>query len=97
MRFARDFGTVRELFPDGIDSLWDLPWKLAEAIFRALIILSWDNLPKDERPPENIWGDDRAIKEWFDAVEANRKTDADPDRQIEDPVDNAAAKGLIVG
>lgn len=97
MRFARDFGTVRELLPDGIRHLWDAPWKLHDAIYHALVIIGWqENLPDDEMPPENIWLDNSALRDWFKSVKAQRDLDADPKRQIEDPVQNDAARSLIV-
>lgn len=61
------------------------------------MFLSWDELPREERPPRRIWRDGAKLKEWFDDVSEKRKRDMDPKRQIEDPVDNAAAAGLIVG
>lgn len=100
VRLARDFGTVRELYPDGVDSLWDLPHPLFDAIRMASIFLSFEELPKDEQPPRRIWDDGDKLKEWFEEVERKRKAKYDSDgaisdRPIEDPVENAA--GLVVG
>lgn len=69
------------------------------AINRALVILSWqENLPKEEVPPRRIWLDGEKLKEHFAQVEKNRERENDPKKgKIEDPVDNAAAEGLIVG
>lgn len=62
---------------------------------QALVYLSFDELPKDERPPKRIWTDGEALKAWFDRVEQDRERKAQG-KEIEDPVDNAAAAGLIV-
>lgn len=65
---------------------------------QALVFLSWDELPNDERPPRTIWRNGDKLKEWFDDVKEKREREMDPKRNnIEDPVDNEAAKGLIVG
>lgn len=32
----------------------------------------WE-LPEDDVPPEAYWGDDEAIKEWFEAVKQRRR------------------------
>jgi hypothetical protein len=97
VRFARDFGTVRELLPDGITRLVDAPWRLFDAIYRAIAILGFEQLPRDEQPPEAIWLDNRALRDWFKAVDAKREREADPNKQIEDPVQNDAASALIHG
>ena len=95
MRLARDVGSVSGLFPD-FDDLLDLPHVLFDAIQRALFYLSFEELAKDEVPPKRIWGDDERLQEWFDEVR-RRRASGDSSKQIEDPVDNEAAKGLIVG
>lgn len=65
------------------------------------IYLSWDELPKDERPPRRIWHDGEKLQEWFELVNKRREEKfggkGGMDRSIEDPVENEAAKGLIVG
>jgi hypothetical protein len=44
-----------------------------------------------------MWRDGPALKEWFDAVKAKRERDMDPrNTDIEDPVDNEAARSLVV-
>lgn len=36
-------------------------------------VLSWyENLPKDEVPPEHIWEDSQGLDEWWETVEAKR-------------------------
>jgi hypothetical protein len=64
------------------------------------LVCSWeDNLEAHEKPPKRIWLDPKALKEWFDHVKAERKREAEGKgrRDIEDPQDNDAAKGLVSG
>jgi hypothetical protein len=96
VRLARDCGTVAELYPPGIDHLYELPHTLFDAIQQALRFLDFEELPKDERPPKSIWEDTEAMKEHFEAVEARRKEKVSGN-DIEDPVENEAAKDLLVG
>jgi hypothetical protein len=102
VRLARDMGTVRELFPPWFNELLDLPHPLFEAIRLAFLFLSWEELPDDERPAPRIWLDPKRLKEHFEAVKRKRAREmsggaSDWNRAIEDPVDNEAARGLIVG
>lgn len=78
----------------------DMPFPLHDAILRALMFLSWEELPDDERPPRRIWlyGDD--LRDWFREVRARRDEKygtGNSNSQIEDPVDNPAAKDLMSG
>lgn len=59
------------------------------------MVNSWDELEEDERPPKHIWTDGRKMHQWFRDVRSQRKSEGSDD--IEDPVENEAAKGLIVG
>jgi hypothetical protein len=100
VRIARDFGTVAELLPDGVDDLRDCPHTVFYAIRAALIFLSFDELSEDERPPKHLWDDNEQLHKWFDEVKKRRdekyggKSTPGP---IEDPVQNPAAKSLLVG
>lgn len=93
MRIARDFGTVAELLPDGVQDMRDCPHVLFSAVRNALVVLSFDELPADERPPRRIWNDGEQLKEWFDEI--NRRREEKPGAEIEDPVDNQAASSLL--
>lgn len=66
-----------------------------------MMILTFDELDRDERPPRRIWLDAERLGEWFKEVERKRKAKyggkGGEDRSIEDPVDNEAARSLIVG
>jgi hypothetical protein len=99
VRLVRDTGTVRELFPAGVDDVLDLPHTLFDAIGRASIFLGWEELPREEQPPRRIWLNSEALSEWFDEVRRKRARDMDPknrDHEIEDPVENEAA-GMLIG
>jgi hypothetical protein len=87
------------LFPPGITHLADLPATLHDAISKGLAFVSFDELPSEERPPRKIWLDSERLDEWFTEVEKRRKEKygVDGNKDIEDPVGNEAARGLIVG
>jgi hypothetical protein len=104
VRIARDFGTVSELLPEGFVDLRDCPHLFFEALRTAMVVLSFDELPKDERPPKHIWLDGEKLTAWFKDVERKREDkygggggDASRPGPIEDPVENEAARSLIVG
>lgn len=99
VRIARDFGTVAELLPDGFDDLRDVPHVFFEAVKHALVIVSFDELAEDERPPRRIWNDGEQLRSWFEDVKAKRaeKYGGKGPGPIEDPVDNDAAKLLLAG
>jgi hypothetical protein len=48
---------VAQLLPDGVQDVRDLPHTIFEAIRSALLIISFDELPENERPPRRIWND----------------------------------------
>jgi hypothetical protein len=88
---------VSQLLPDGITHLADAPYSLHDAILTGLRLLSYEELPKDERPPRDIWLDGDKLTAHFHEVERQRKekygikTDADDgDYEV-----NEAAMGLI--
>lgn len=102
VRLARDFGTVSQLFPEGIETVRDLPYTLFDAIRSALVFLSFDELPADEQPPKRIWLNANKLSEWFQAVKRRRdermnEGTSGSSAPIEDPVQNDAAAALVVG
>lgn len=100
VRLVRDTGTVRDLLPDGITDVRDLPHTIFDAILRAGIFIGWEELPADEQPPRRIWMNAEKLADWFADVRRKRERAADPrnrDHEIEDPVENEAAKALIGG
>lgn len=92
---------MSELFPAGIDNITDLPHGLWRAIRKALQVLAWHENAMDEKdiPPRAIWHDEDELGEFFKRRKQQRKRETDPDGpgEIDDPVENAAASGLIVG
>jgi hypothetical protein len=100
VRIARDLGTVQDLLPEGITNLADCPYNIHDAITKALLFLSFsEELEEKERPPKRIWLDPPRLKKWFEEVKLKReeKWGVDGKKEIEDPVENPAAKHLIVG
>jgi hypothetical protein len=104
VRVARDLGHgIRDLLPPWAHSIADAPYSLVSNISFALTVLRWrENLDDHEVPPKRIWLNGDALKAWFETVKSNRRREMrgeDPDRSqdIEDPVENAAARGLLVG
>lgn len=61
------------LLPEGITSLYDLPYSIFEAVRLGLVFASWDELPKEERPPKSIWFDGPELKKHWKAVERMRE------------------------
>jgi hypothetical protein len=103
LRIAKEHGTLDDLLPPGVNGLLDCPYTVFDAIRLGHIFLSFDELSADERPPKRIWLDGDALREWFEDVRRKReakyggKSDGGWDKSIEDPVQNQAAKDLIVG
>lgn len=93
LRLARDMGGMEQVLPEGVTAL-DMPHNIFEALRYGSIFVGFDELPADERPPKRIWLDGDALNEWFDDVRRGRAR-TEPD--IEDPVENEAARDLIVG
>lgn len=51
----------------------DAPNQMVQAINLALAVISWfENLPKDELPPRNIWWSEELLDEWFEDVRERR-------------------------
>jgi len=68
----------------------------------GLQFLSWEeHLEDGEQPPRSIWFNEEELSAHFERVKADRKAKYggkdDGPGPIEDPVENQAAKGLIVG
>lgn len=73
VRLARDIGNISSLFPPGITRLIDLPYTIHNAIISAIGFLSFEELPKDERPPRSIWMDGDALAAHWREVERARE------------------------
>ena len=51
-----------------------MPWPLQVAIEQGLQILNWyENLPKEDVPPEYLWEDAQGLEQWWESVEARRE------------------------
>lgn len=87
---------MSQLFPPDIHELADLPHHIFDAIRAAHIYLSFEELPEDERPPKRIWRDGDKMAEFFDGVR-RRRNEGSSQHVIDDPVQNEAARNLIVG
>lgn len=67
---------------------------------RSLAVLRWqENALRDEYiPARRIWLDDEKLNEFFAWVKKDNEARMKGDKKdIEDPVENAAAENLIVG
>lgn len=47
---------------------YNLPYTLAYAFRKQAQLDSFDELPKDKRPPRSIWHNEYRLTEWFDEV-----------------------------
>jgi hypothetical protein len=64
---------VSQLLPEGIDRLDDVPYTYWNALRVAMGFLTFDELPKDERPPREIWMDHDEMRKHWTAVELRRE------------------------
>lgn len=87
------------LYPPGISQAGDLPYHLHDAIAKGLAFVAFDELPSEEHPPKEIWLDTDKLTDWFKAVEKRRdeKYGGKGNKEIEDAVENDAARSLIGG
>jgi hypothetical protein len=88
---------VSALLPEGVSSLADAPYTLVDAITMGLGFLGFEEHAPEDRPPKRIWQDPERLKAHWAAVRKRWKAGGGGEQEIEDPVDNAAAAGLIVG
>lgn len=104
VRVARDTADgLKGLLPSWAQSVVDAPYSLVEHVAFALTVLGWrENLDTHELPPRRIWRDTDELKAWFERVKSDRRREmrgetTDRSREIEDPVQNEAARSLLVG
>lgn len=64
-------GGFLALWPKGV---LKAPWSLVVAVNEALQVISWHQLPRDERPPRHIWWSDKLLDQWFTNVYDSRNT-----------------------
>jgi hypothetical protein len=104
VRVARDMGDgLKGLLPSWARSAADAPYSLIEHVSFALTVIGWrESLDSHELPPRRIWQDPEELKAWFDRVKSDRRREmrgesTDRSREIDDPVQNEAARSLLVG
>lgn len=87
------------LFPEGVTDISELAYPLFLAIRRALIFLSFEEMPKEDQPPKRIWLDNDALSEHFARLERDRKEGSKPgiEGPIEEPVQNDLTRGIKRG
>ncbi len=64
------------------------------------MVIGFDELDEDERPPKRYWLDNERLEAWFKEVRRRRTQKyggGGGPGPIEDPVDNEAARSLLVG
>jgi hypothetical protein len=84
---------VSALLPEGITSLSDAPFNLVNAITMGLSFLGFEEVALEDRPPKRIWLEPEKLSAHWKAVKKRWKEGGEG--EIEDPVENAAAAGLI--
>jgi hypothetical protein len=94
---ARNAGDISSLFPEGVTRLADLPFTIFNLLANSLYFTSFDELPKDERPPKRIWLDPTAMDEHWSAVEARRRDKQQDRGDTSSMPKNALIDQLVVG
>jgi hypothetical protein len=97
VRIAREVGDVSSLFPEGITRLADLPFTIFNLITNSLYYVSFDELPKAERPKKSIWLNSERMDEHWQAVEAMRQEKTKGRGDTSQMPKNALIDELIVG
>jgi hypothetical protein len=59
-------------------------WDLVHAISCAFQVLGFLELPEDDVPPEEFWGSEERLAEWFEGVKARHDAQAKGLMPIED-------------
>lgn len=53
---------------EGLDTVMDLPYTLSYAVLYRAKLDSLNELPKDKRPPRNLWDKPYQLSEYLDKV-----------------------------
>jgi hypothetical protein len=72
LRIAKEVGDMTALLPAGITHMADIPASLHDAITAGLQFVSFDELPKDERPRKAIWWDKDEMRAHWAMVDRLR-------------------------
>jgi len=67
---------------DEFKSIIDVPYTFTHLIRKRMQIDSWMELPKDKRPPKEIWDKPNELEEWF-----NRVFDSEKQTEFNVPID----------
>lgn len=60
---------------EGIETATDLPHTISFAVLYRERIDSFNELPKDKRPPRNLWDKPYALEQFLDTIWGKNKTD----------------------
>ncbi|KKL16022.1 hypothetical protein LCGC14_2499750 [marine sediment metagenome] len=67
---------------------------LVQAVNHALMVLSWfENLPKDDVPPRNLWWSGDMLDDWFEEVERRRKKKSSGKKSTYEAADEVPSMG----
>lgn len=66
----------------GLASAEEVPHTISYFIRKLRQIASFDELPKDKRPPEAIWDNSEELEEWFSNVFEHRKPGTSPNEVL---------------
>jgi hypothetical protein len=94
---ARTAGDISSLFPEGVTKLADLPYTIFNLIGNSLYFVSFDELPKEERPKKSIWLDNDRMEEHWKSVEALRRDKMSGRGDTSEMPKNALIDQLVVG
>lgn len=64
---------------EGISSVQDLPHTLTQAIVYRARIDSFSELPKEKRPPRNLWDKPHALNDFLDHIWDKRSNEGGKD------------------
>lgn len=84
-------GGASSLYVDG--DVRKTPWYLVAAVQHVLMILSFNELPKSDRPSREIWCDDEALAAHFERV-SDRYASGSSDYSSEDLEQNEYTRDL---
>lgn len=78
-------------WPEGIHKASNV---LVQAVNEALMVLGWyENLPKEEVPPRNIWWSGELLDDWFQDVEKRRDRKASGRQSTYEQADDSPSMG----
>lgn len=94
---ARNAGDISSLFPEGVTRLADLPFTIFNLIANSLFFVSFDEMPKEDRPPKSIWLDSDRMEQHWAALDAKRRDKEQGRADTSKMPRNALIDQLVVG